>query len=105
MGPPWRVLGSVTAASAGAVAHVGMHGTDGHLWVGTSLSGGGWSTSDAGGQMLAGPGIAAYADGSARIFVEGTDRGVWDTLISGSGAAGGFEADGGIVQGGVGAAA
>ncbi|MFN2451335.1 MAG: glycosyl hydrolase family 18 protein [Candidatus Dormibacteria bacterium] len=104
MRQPWRVLGSVTAASAGGVAHVGMHGTDGHLWVGTLRDGGAWSTSYAGGQLLAGPGVAAYPDGSARIFVEGTDHAVWDTLVNANGAAAGFSGDGGIVQGGVGAA-
>ncbi|GAC1339957.1 MAG: hypothetical protein NVSMB29_08130 [Candidatus Dormibacteria bacterium] len=102
---PWQVLGSVTAASAGSVAYVGMHGTDGHLWVGTSVNGGGWLTSDAGGQILAGPGIAAYPNGTARIFVEGTDRAVWETVVSSGGAPGWFAGDGGVVQGGVGAAA
>lgn len=101
----WRVKGSVTAATGGTVAYVGMHGTDGHLYVGTSVSGGPWSTLFAGGMMLAGPGVAAYSDGTARIFVEGTNYAVYDTLVTSSAASGAFMFDGGTVKGGVGAAA
>ena len=102
----WQVLDSVTAASSagsGSNTYVGLHGTDGHLYVGTSVKGGPWATVNAGGAMLGGPGIAAYGTGTARIFVEGTDHHVYDWLTTNP--SGAFEFEGSIVRRGVGASA
>ena len=101
---PYSCVGHPAVASQGSVVYFACDGNDGALWYAVN-AGLGWpAATSAGGAVTGGPGIAA-ATNQAAVYVEGTGGAVYHIIVSTSGAAGPFVADGGAVQGGAGAAA
>ena len=100
---PWGCIGHPAAATYGSISYLACHGTNGALWVSTN-SGAGWRTTlSLGGVVLDGPGIAATSDG-ATLFVESSDKAVWQRSINLAGTISTpWVRDGGSVAQGVGA--
>jgi hypothetical protein len=90
--------GRAAAATQGAVSYLACHGLDDALWYSVN-SGSGWgSFRSAGGVLLDAPAVAATST-QVTIYVEGSDKAVYHTVIPlGGGTASGFTFDGGVVQ-------
>ena len=99
----YRCQGHPAVAIQGSDQYFACDGLDGSLWYAIN-TGVGWpAATSAGGAVTGGPGIAAdTTDGT--IYVEGTNGGVYDIVVTPGGAAGGFVSDGGGVRGGAAAA-
>jgi hypothetical protein len=99
---PWQCIGHPAVASGGTTSYLGCQGLNHALYYAQN-TGSGWSAPrSAGGQLIDGPGIAASLSG-ATYFVEGTNTGLFHTVVPAGGTAGGYTSDGGSIRYGVGA--